>query len=388
MDSIVNVGTFVKYLTEYLKLGIYINKGTDNDVLLEKCIKIYNKYKSIEVSTEPTEEDEIVIRRCFKRLNLILKVDNNGKPINVRDKENQLKMVYLQEHPSLSSNNMKSMLSFATKNSINILTDVPLMFMLRESKYQTLIWQYTRCLFYISQLLITKTDPGADDRDKTVALKRKIFDDSANKLENILVLISELEEHIKVNQVMAVDHFLNSKLIKTGITKDKVNDARNEVKEIFAKKGIGMDNSMMSMIDSISEKLTSVDLTQGNIIESMFGIAQNVAQEMRGELESNPEKFQSAFGAITEVFQEAMDESSNNGQEVPAELKSMFGSLLSATSMDGSNNQMNDEDISKHLENIVSANGLNREEFYNSIQGENGQVDINRLEKYLSGMNK
>lgn len=382
MENIINIGTFIEHLTYYIKIGIYINKGTDKNKILERCIKLYNKYKTIEAAEEINEEDETFVRKCLKRLNLILKVDDDGNPIDIRKKESQLKMVYFEPHASLINNDMESMVEYANENNIHILTEIPLTFILRESKYQELLWQYTRSLFYISQLLISFVDANADPASSTVIAKHKIFDDAALKLETILVNISDLEEKIKLNEIMTLDKFLNSKLVKTGINEKNVSDARKEVKEIFQKKGLGNDNSMTKMIDLISDNLNGIDLSKGNIIQSMLGIAQNVAQEMKGDLEQNPEKFQNTLGAITEVFQEAMQEN-KNGDEIPADLKNMFNTVLSTVKSDG-HPGANEEEITKALEGIIESNGLDRDEFLTAIKSENGELDVDKLENYLT----
>ncbi|AEX61549.1 hypothetical protein c7_L486 [Megavirus courdo7] len=158
----INIGMFIQHLTYYLKISIYINKGTTKDSTLEKCINVYNKLKEIESSKEISSDDETYVRRCLKRLNLVLKVDDQDKPIDIRVKENQLKMTYFAGHSSLSDNTLESMILHATKYDIKILSDVPIIFILRESKYRELLWQYTRSLFYISQMIITKTDSDAE----------------------------------------------------------------------------------------------------------------------------------------------------------------------------------------------------------------------------------
>ncbi|XWV25192.1 hypothetical protein QJ856_gp0580 [Tupanvirus deep ocean] len=388
MEDIINIGTFIQHLTYYIKIGIYINKGTDKDATLERCIKLYNKYKTIEASKEISEQDETFVRKCLKRLNLILKVNSDGSPVDITNKENQLKMVFLKAHPSLANDDLKGMLEHAAKYNITILTEIPLLFVLRESKYQELLWQYTRSLFYISQYLISKVDSDADPKDKIIIAKQKVMDDSFSKLESILITISETEEKIKINEVLSLDKFLNSVLIKTGINESNVNEARQEVKDIFNKKGLGQDNSMTKMIDLISDNLTKIDLSGGNIIQSMFGIAQNVAQEMRCDLEKNPEKFQSTIGAITEVFQEAMNDTAKDGEEVPSELKNMFNQILSVSPMgpNGDGKEPSNEDITKSLESIIQANGLDRDKFYESIKGDNEEIDIGKLEKMLMNL--
>lgn len=368
MENIINIGTFIQHLTYYLKVAIHINKGTEDENLLEKCIKLYNRYKTIESSKELGEKDEILVRKCLKRLNLILKIDTGGLPVDIQKKENQSKMILFSEHPSLGNNDLQSMLSHADKYHINILTDIPLVFILRESKYQELLWQYTRSLFYISQLLISRVSTETKTNSKMVKRKRKIYDSTIIKLESILTDISEIEEKMEINKALALDNFLKRKLINSGLNKKNVNEASNEVKEMFQKKGLEANNPVMKMIDSISNKLLSSDLSSGNILENMYGIAQNIAQEMRTDPEQDPEKFQETLGTITDIFKDAMSQTDND--EIPPEMKDMMNTLMSS---EGVNNQ-------EKLEQLINSTGLSREDFFQTVQGENGEIDVKKLE--------
>lgn len=384
MEEVINTNTFVQYLTYYIKLTIYINKGTDKENLLERLIKLYNKYKTIEAAGDKiTETDEAYLRRCFKRVNLVLKIDENNQPVDITNKENQRKMVNLSGHPSLANDDFEGMVKHATQHNLAILTEIPLLFSLRESKYKQLLWQYTRALYYISQILISKTIE-TDTQNETYFFKKELSKSAAVKLEEILVTISDTEEKIKIGQILSIDKFLNTKLIKTGINEKNVNDAKNEVKEIFMKKGIGKDKSMNRMIDSISEKLTSVDLSKGNILQNMFGIAQNVANELKNDLENNPDSLQNTLGAITEVFKEAMNDSSN-GAEVPAELKNIFEKILPAVV---NKSEMPEDEILNSLDGIVNAYGMDKTEFYGSIKNDQGEIDANKLQNTLSKLQK
>lgn len=385
MESVINIGTFIQNLTYYIKIAIYVNKGTDQSNILEKCIKIYNKYKTIEMdaSTAISEKNEAYVRKCLKRLNLVLKVDEKGNPIDIHDKNNQLKMVYLSGHESLDNNDMNSMIEYATTNKIYILTEIPLTFILRESKYQQLLWQYTRSLFYISQLLISRPK-----LDKTILSafdiqKQKVFDHCAIKLEENLCTITDIEEKIKLNQILALDKFLNHKLIK--INEKKVNDAKDEVKQIFKKKGISEENSMTKIIDSISEKLTDTNLSRGNLLENMISIARNVADEMKGSLENNPQEFQSTLGAITDVIQDFMNDSSEENT-IPPELKNIISTVID--SKNKNLDHLSEDEITKNLEQLIEANGINREEFMGAIKSQDGNIDVTKLEGYLQNFNK
>ena len=328
MEGLITNTNFLEYLTYFIKLGIYINKGTDNNTMLEKCVKLYNKYKMIETKKDLSKEEEEFIRKTVKRFNLILKVTDDLKPVNIKEKSNQLKILNFKGQPALYTDNLTEMIDYTNQHNIDILTDIPLFFMIRESKYQDLMWLYCRALFFMSQMLVCYTSNQSDPR---YALKKDIYDESLKQIEKILTEITDLDEKIKVNNAMLLDTYLSSKLIKSGIDSKKISDAKNEVKAIFNKKGIKTDGTMHKMIDSISDKITQLDLTQGNIVQSMFDVAQNVASEIRSDIESDPEQFKQTLGAITEIFQETMSDTSGNS-DIPPELKDIFNTVVSASS--------------------------------------------------------
>lgn len=308
MEFVITNTQFLEYLTYFIKLGIYVNKGTDRNDLLEKCVKLYNKYKLIEKKTERSKEEEEFIRKTVKRWNLVLKMDGSLL-VDIKDKVNQTKILNFSYHPALKSGNMKEFVDFASKHNIDILTDIPFNFMLRDSKYQEMMWLYCRAIFYMSQVIVTYTQ---NESDPKYSLKKEIYDESSVQIATILNAITDLDEKMKVNNVMALDKYMKEKLVSSGIDSKKISDAKNEVKEIFQKKGIKTEGTMHKMIDSISDKITQMDLSQGNIVQSMFDVAQNVATEIRADIESDPEQFKQTLGAITEIFQETMSDNSDN----------------------------------------------------------------------------
>lgn len=383
MENIVTIRTFIQQLSHYIKLCTYVNKGTDLDNVLEKCIKIHNKYKTIEFSTKFSQEDEVVVRRCLKRLNLVLKIDNNNNPIDIKNKENQLKMIYFQEHPSLAQNDIESFMSFAVKHNIHILTDLPLTFVLREGKYQELLWHYTRSLFYMSQCIITETNNSTVCADEKSVMKKKIYDLSLERLETVLEIIGDIETRSEINNTLKLDKFLNNKLLKTGITTENVGEARQEVKEMFTKKGLGDNKPVMGIIDSIASRLFDVDISSGNIVQSMISIAGDVAQEVKGDLERDPDSFQNAIGAITDMFKENMGDPEKN-KDIPDEFKSVFSAFTSMTS--GDPDQNNDENATEILDTFIKNNGIDKNDFYSNIMGEDGNIDHGRLDNFMQNI--
>jgi hypothetical protein len=383
MDNIINTKTFISQLTYYIKVGIYVNKGTIKDDILERCIKMYNKFKLIEISNNLNENDEAYVRKCIKRFNLVLKVERDGRPVDIKNKENQLKMIYLSVHPSITKDNMNDMLKYANKYHIDILSKIPLTFILKEGKYQELLWQYTRLLFYITQVLISDVDSSANPRSQIVITKDKIRNNSYIYLESIMEKISEIEKNIKLNNIMELDKFLNAKLIKAEINTENLNEAKNEIKRKFAQKGLGENNSVTKLIDSLTDKLSTVSLEGGNVLQNMFSIAHSVAHDMMNDIETNPENIHQTMGIVTEIFRETMEEEDEHGNKIPTEIKNVLNSLLKAQNTE--NDEENAQEITKYLENIIQSEGLDRNMFYNAIST-NGKIDNSKLEKFLENL--
>lgn len=383
MCEVITIKTFVSQLTYYIKMGIYVNKGTTKDDILERCIKTYNKYKKIEVSTKLNEDEESYVRKCIKRLNLVLKTESDGNPVDVRNKNNQLKMIYLLPHPSIAKDDIGEMTEYANKYHIDILPKIPLIFILKEGKYQELLWQYTRSLFYMTQILISNVDPDSNPKSKTVIIKDRIRKNSFTILESIMEKISGIEENIKLNNVMELDKFLNAKLIKAEISSENFDEAKNEIKKKFAQKGLDENNSVTKLIDSLTNKLSTVNLDSGNILQNMLGIAHSVAHELIDDVKSNPDSIKQTMGIVTEIFRETIEEEDENGNKVPAEIKNVLNTLISSQNMEDYDTQ----EITKNLEQIIQSNGLDKNEFYNAISI-NGMIDSSKLEEYLKHLNK
>jgi hypothetical protein len=314
MESLVSASTFVKNLSYFLKLSVYINKGTDRDDILEKCIKYHNYFAKIEVSKTLTQKQEMLVRKILKRVNLMLKVDSDGKPLDISDKSVQLIMLQSPEHESLRTNDCSSMYRHSMDNEIMFIAGIPLSFLLKEGNFQNIMWQYLRTLFYISQAIFSRDSMP------------ELYKSSLDNLEDSLLYIDKLDDEIMLDSEIADDSFLNSKLIKTNVrndSKDSINDACNEVLETFNKKGMGNNPMLNKMINSISGQLSNVNFTEGNFMESMFSIAQNTAVDISNDYKNDPDGIRNTLNSFVEVFEETM--SNTGGQDgFPDEISGMF----------------------------------------------------------------
>lgn len=364
MENEINVSMFIQQLTEYLKIGIYVNKGTELDTILNKCIKLYNKYKTIEMTSKPSEADEVFIRKCLKRLNLIFKLDATGLPVNISDKNNQLKIMVFAAHKSIDLDDLDDLINHATQYNIDILTGVPMTFILKKSKYQGLLWQYTRSLYYMSQVLLAKLHNN-----------EVIYNAELDKLEGALGQIADIENVIKANEVISVDKFLNSKLVAAGITNQNIGEATGKVKDILEQRGLGGNNIISRMVDSISDKLTTSDLSDGNILQNITEISRHVASEILPELQRDPDSFRNSLGSITDIFKETMDDDDNN---MPGELKGLFQSLLSSASSLSTGNTAITPELSQTLKGFLP------EDQVNSLLA--GQLDKSQLDACFASL--
>lgn len=367
MDNIFNIKIFLNQLSYYLKISLYINKGIDDDELLERCIKIYNKIKKLENEDELDKADDIFIRKTLKRLNLILKIDND-KPIDILDKNNQIKILELEPHDSIKDDNCEEMIEYAERNNINILTNVSLLFVLRESKYQKLLWQYTRYLFYISQIILSKQND--------TEIKEKVFNDSIEKVEEILLNIKKIEEGININKILEADSYLNSKLTKSKMSEKNINEAKNGVKDLLSEKGLSNDKTMDKIIGSITNKIPTMDLSKGNIIKNMFEIAQNVSEEVKADMDNL--NIEDTLSKVMNIFHETIN--NNESNNIPPELKNVIGKL------NVMKQNSPDENIKQQLEKMINDNGLDKSIINDGIKNGN-KLDINEIQTYINKLN-
>lgn len=381
-DSIVNYRTYVQTVTQFLKMLIHVNKGTTDEILLEKLLQHCNQFNNLCANKQLTDEDVKLIRVSLKRINMLLKINSDGSIINMKDKTAQLRILEFNPHPSILDGNLKNFLEHISKYNMDLFQGVPLQTILRETKYRDLLWHHTRSIFFITQIILTN--------NSTDTMKNSINNESLDNFTNVLEVIGLLEEQINLEKTTAMDEFLKSKIIRSGITEKTISSAKNEVKELFNKKGISGNNAMGKMIDSISSKLTDIDLANGNLIQTMMSIAQDVAGEMQNEVQGNPDGFKNTLGSVMEIFQETM-QGSDADNSIPDELKTMFAGVKQVVDnrINGSDdNAEPDAELLANLETLANAQGVSTEELLNNLVNQDGQLDDQKLTDLFNNSNK
>lgn len=351
-EDIVSIKTFLQYFTHLLKLSIYANKGTTDDKTLERMISLHNKFKKIETETHLTDENEKTIRLCIKRFNLVLKVDAELQPLNLSDKTIQLRILDFNPVKFLSSSkerNIKGIVGYGKKNKIDLFQKIPLAFILVQCRIQGLIWEHIRALFYISQMLFA----GASSNDKK---KQAIYDESLQYFASCLEKIEDIEKDYMVQRELELDDFLKNRLFKGKITDESIGIGIEEVKKIFAKRGLNNNPIMDKLMTRIVEEFPNINMEGGNLLMNVKNIAENIASELLPELQNNPESLQTIISEIPNIVQDLIDQNEESGNNTSPELTGLLGLLKNVIAGDPSSN----DDIAKiheQLGNMIGSDG-------------------------------
>lgn len=363
IKDIITMKTFIQNMTYLIKLAIYANKGTTDENMLKRCINFYNKYKVIESKDVMSGQETTYVRKCIKRLNMILKIDKNGNPVDIDNKENQRLIIKLIPNNSVLEDNLDKMLSFANENNLMIFPNIPFDFVLKSGKYQQLCWQCVRTLFFISQILLI------DANSEFI-----ILDESLNNLQKSIELSQKLQEKFKIEQLLSADNFLKSKLITVKTDKNNIGQAIHAVKGLFAEEGLETSPTLSKLLDGIGERLEDKDLANDpNLIGTLWGIANNFATEMKDDIMKNPGDIQKAMGSITQLLNKHVNDEDNK-LNMPPQFKQLFG-MVSKIAIDPQNINENEEDAEKMLESVLAPLGLNKSD----ISDKDGVPDISKL---------
>ena len=399
MSDTINRGDFIQHLTYLLKLVIYVNKGTEKGDVLENCVSLYNKFKAIEnvgsaSSTDKgnkdstdgtdgktgqmTEEDETFIRKCIKRYNLTLKTDPDNNPLDVKDKNIQKKILSYQPHQSLETGNPKKLKKWVTNNKVMLFTDIPLDFVLEPNAMQDIIWNYVRSVFFITQNLLSNVADGADMTDKKNIQKNKVHTKSSEILAEVLDTINKLETKHNASKLMSIDGYMNSKLINSGINDETIANAKADIKKLLREKGVEENSTVTKLIESITQQIQGVDMSNGNIIQNMVGIAKNVAKDLQRDAQKGgANDLKNTLKTISGVFQDYYTNTAKAGKELPTEVKSIFDNFVKK---DG---ETDEKEMNAGLEKIISDNNLDREQFIKDITGDNGEIDADKMKNFV-----
>lgn len=326
MEELITIEFFANQLIYYVKLIVFVNKGSSDDQLLKRCIDVHNKLcRMINEDSQKTDE---YISKCMKRLNLVLKVAEDGQCLCLEDKSLQTKMAEFRPHSSVIQDDIKAFMEYADANGIEIMRGVNTSFILHTHKYQSLVWEYTRSLFFISQFLIIR-DCVADEK------RAELMRESSEHLEKVLIDINDMEKAAKIHQEFDRDAFLNevlSEVKNPDNTDQQSNQAGEKLKELLREKGIESSEVVNKFINSISSRMGALNRSRNrkNIGKKVVKMAFDVARDMKKDLRQNPEALNEGVNSMIGVFQDFMKKPDTK-EKVPNNLKNLFNVVLEKT---------------------------------------------------------
>lgn len=379
MEELLTKNAFIERLTYYLKATVFINKGTTNEKMFKYAMSVHDRYKNIELrsETEISAEDDKEIRIIIKKINLSLKTNPDGTQFKITDPEKQLQMLTLPPHPSIPNDDIESMYDYAQSNTLQVIQKLPLVFSLRENKHRSLMWQYTRLLFYISQYVISEpiiasefVSESESDNEEKLQLKATIRAEAEEFIMTILKTVNELEACSGLESYLASDKFLSKRLVGVKINDKNIRGARDKLMEIFASHGVDLEGPMPKMVNAITDKMTDIDNIEDNPLQSIIGIAKDISSGMQSEYAKNRDEFQDQIKLITKIFRETV--STADKEELTPELREIIESIpisnenFGGETSDGTNVEC--DDLFKKLETIIKDKGIGQEELQSVIR--------------------
>jgi hypothetical protein len=369
---------FVNQLLKFLKLVTFVNKGTINEDALSLTIKTYNRLKKIEVDLD-AEASVSFIRKCVKRINMVLKIDTAGKPLDLKSQDHQQNLISFNGNPHIVSGHKQKYIAYVEKNcpEIQLLPSIPMSFILvnAKGKMDQVVWQYLRSLFHLTEMFLLPEELG----------KAR---DNLMQLQKVINIIKDFEKDLRVDATLDSDYFLNTSLAKNTIEKIKMDDAKEKVKEMLEKKGVSANPSLDRMIDSITDKLGQKEM-KGNMMGNMFNIARDVANSMKSELDTNSANISDTIGGICGAFNQALKDDEEGTSSIPPELRHLFSKVVDHTQNPAAGqNPMENPETMETIQQFIEKTGMSSAEFHAYTKSENGDsIDPQKIEQLIRSMN-
>lgn len=362
MTDAIGYPQLLERITFVLKLALHANKGGNQEELLEKAIVVYNVFKEIESNmTDLPKEKMDRVSKLLLRFNLSFKVKPDGTLANPSQREDCRMISTLSPHQILYSEDYRAAREFADEHDIKPITGIPLSFLLKEGRFQELSWLYIQSIFFISQYISAKKPTYPDGA--------RILEDALDQLDNVLTRAELIKEEIKIDERLSRDSYLRRKLFKPDIiSAGKIEEAKAEMFRIFKKKGT--ENSLIfKLIDRVGDRVTDIQNSEGSLFTGMFGVAKDIAIDMKEELQANQDSMASSVRAAKSVFNEAFQKSVADGENITPELQGIVNTI---DKYDPNNPTIDISQLRTVIDATSSVHGLTSDQVEGMMQGSSG----------------
>ena len=247
-QSVSDIMVFSEQLLAYMRLFIFANKGTDNDDILEACVKTYEKLYRQSMIQDDKDTVQPYWRKVIKRFNLSCRTLDDS-PLNLLDKDSQRRIKESHLHQFALSSGPEEMCKYAKNNNIRVLPGIPFEFMIGlDTEYHNLLWQYFRVIVINSEEIL-----GFGTSEINL-----IGAEASN-------IILEIENDTGVQKLISSDIFLNVKLYDPQQDPEYV---KEEVHAAMRKQNYSEDDPLTKMMDSVTDTMFENDYCDQEFLAS------------------------------------------------------------------------------------------------------------------------
>lgn len=333
------------------------------------------------------------------RINLYLKVDDEGVPLDPLNQKNfsRKTLIRYNPHPSIVNCDLEMMKEYANNNPVTIVSKIPLWFFLNVGDDANLNWLHILALFYYTQVIIIN-EKSKENKKSTAELTEdevefrehmvNVLNNSIDELEEILTKIDDIVELQSQEEIKKTNEFFANNLNEMGKKINEVESVADGIKKMYVDEGIDEKtaNSINKVLERVKSEMQNINFEKSNPLKAFAKMAKNISADIKDDLLKDKEVVNNILKASGGALGKMMKEMRGKGAAFPPALEKMLNMFVNNAS-GGSAQKENSKDVEDALDSLMNNSGLSKDEFYNKVMGKDGEVNFEELEKMMAGMN-
>jgi len=374
---------FTHEASKLLKIVLFTRPKSNTDPTYQKVGESYKKFFQTYSTEQWTSENVVFVRKNIKKFNLTFKTNNDNSPLDIGGDQTVLQRNILNYSVcnGMSDGDINDMMNYFIKYPITLFDNIPIEYILAQGPNQEITWKQMQIIFCQTQ--ISLCFPSPNDDDNKTSIKKNLSERYQTRLDTVRNELLANKLYNDINEKMEADKKFNKKFRPAKMNGDKIKAAKDEIISKFSGKGIKSGDPVFKMIDKITQQLDNFDGSEpGEMVQQIMEIAENVSNDLKNEVSGDQEEYKDSINAVKNIFTEALNDP--NTEEVPEDFKNIANIFFGA--QNSANEPMSNDQLIQTLETLIANNNLDRSDFYKNIVNGQGQIDVALLNKYLVKM--